>query len=137
MSSAQHYPQHPHGDLPTAYTWFFDLKQVHGDERVIRWDEFVEYFKRCSSSELGCGEHQALYSPALFDPPYRNRKNVVGATMLVVDVDHAVRFDDVVDRFRAAGFECLVHTTKRSMPGEERIRVIVPLLEPVEATTYT
>src|SRR5688572_7059952 len=84
-----------------------------------------------------------LFSPALFYPAYRLKKNVRSVSLLVLDCDHGADVGDSLRLWADMGLACLSYTTHShlrrtdSNPGAEpRFRIVVPLAEPIPADLY-
>jgi hypothetical protein len=77
---------------------------------------------------------EGAWTPALFRDNRKKKENLVHAGALLIDVDEAgdvARVASVI-----AGHLACVHSTFSSTPEAPRCRIVMPLVEPVDAATY-
>jgi hypothetical protein len=85
----------------------------------------------------------SLFSPALFQPAYRLKKNVLSITLLVLDYDHCADMERDFKVWCDMGLCCLLYTShshKRNTQcnpyAEPRFRIVVLLAEPIPANYF-
>ncbi len=82
-------------------------------------------------------------SPAKFQNNHRGKADVVELSMLILDYDHGVTFDEVCADHTTLGYVFAAHTTwshkritESNKEAEERIRILIPLDKPIPADRY-
>jgi hypothetical protein len=98
----------------------------------LTWDELARWLSRPT---IGVAKEQAgAWSPALYEGNVRRKSALVHAAALVLDVDDRGDVDavaEVVARYRAT-----VHETFSSTPKAPRCRIVLELMQAVDAATY-
>jgi uncharacterized protein DUF927/Cch-like protein len=104
------------------------------------WEEICA---RIAKPQVRADKDGPLFSPAVFEPLQRKKENVRYISELVLDYDHRADFDQDLDVWRGLGLAFAAYTTHSSYretdsnpDGEERFRVIVPLLEPIPGAEF-
>jgi hypothetical protein len=98
----------------------------------MAWEELGRWLARPSVGDAK--DEAGAWSPALYRENVRRKANLVAIGALVVDIDEAGDVDaaaDLVARYRA-----IVHETFSSNNDAPRCRIVLDLVEPVDATTY-
>jgi hypothetical protein len=103
-----------------------------GTPRTMTWLELAMYLSRPS---LGNAKDAAgAWSPALYERNIRRKSALVHACALVVDVDQAGDVDLVAEAL--ADYRALVHETFSSTTDAPRCRLVLPLAQAIDASTY-
>lgn len=74
------------------------------------------------------------WTPAKFKGDHKLKANLVHASALLIDVDEGGDVDRIADLL--VGHLAVVHSTFSSTPEKPRCRIVLPLVEPVDAATY-
>ena len=71
-----------------------------------------------------------LWSPTLYQPgATRSKSNVIAVSMLVLDQDNGVGWEEAIEPFSA--FKYLVHSSYNHTAEKPKYRIIIPLAHPV------
>lgn len=119
----------------------FDCVKDNAPKPQLRtWDQLLE---RIASPLVRAEKDGPLFSPAIFDPPKRGKKNVTEVSMLVLDYDHHANIEDDCAPWIDLELTFAVYSTHSSYQvtdsnpdAEERFRVMIPLLEPIPGDKF-
>jgi hypothetical protein len=113
--------------------WFSpSLYQTVGPEIPMPWGYFSERVEH--AREAPSKEGLARWAPVEFRDAKRCLANVIRAHAVVLDVDDGSVLDTIVAALE--GLFVIAHSTFSATPEQMRMRVVVPLDEPVDAEGY-
>src|SRR5688572_10972729 len=110
--------------------------------RVVErtWPELCENFQR---PQIRFEKDGHLFSPAVFDPPKRAKRNAKRLSLLVLDLDHAAKLGTIksgLSQLSSAYIISSTHShlrkTESNPNAEQRFRVVIPLAESIPAATF-
>lgn len=102
---------------------------------TLTWPDLVKRLTTFNRRERK--EGAPLWSPTAYhDGKRREKANVESITLAVGDLDHDVVYGDIVQHLRSLGVAFVLHSTFRSTPEEPRLRVVIPLVQPVAAQDW-
>lgn len=110
----------------------FRCKPQVGTPRVLSWGELADFL-----GEASVGDAKDIaggYSPARYEANIRRKPNLLSIGVLVVDVDGNGDVDRIADVVRR--YDAIVHETFSSTNDDPRCRVLLRLVEPVNAHLY-
>lgn len=113
--------------MPFRISTFLSLTRPEATEISLTWSEIVTLLS--SYKELHSKDAAPGWSPTVFEPSHRSRKNALESSMLVFDIDED--FDR--ERLKEFPFVFLLHETYTA----NRWRLVVPLKQPIPAEQYT
>ena len=100
-------------------------------QHQFTWDVFVALMTRCAAMPPIEDKHAwPLWSPTLYSPgASRGKKNVQAVSMLVLDQDSGVDWEQAIDPFHRVQY--LVHTSYSHTKEVPKFRIILPLAQPI------
>lgn len=121
-------------------SFFANKHATYPQVETITWQSFCQ---QIITPEVRTSKEGKLLSPALFEPAYRKNENAKELSMLILDYDHQAKLETDFKVWQTLGLCCAAYTThshKRvtdSNPkGEDRFRVIVPLVKPIPVELF-
>lgn len=106
-------------------------------EYRLTWTVLANVLKAESLVGKASKTDSMLFCPTLFGGRPRAKANATKAGILVLDVEHDASLDDALARLRAVELRSICYSTARSRPGDERYRIVIPLVTPVEPSEWT
>lgn len=104
------------------------------------WEELCDNFR---APRLRVEKDGPLFSPAVFDPPLRAKRNAKRLSLLVLDLDHAAKLGTIKSGLSQLGCAYIISSThshlrktESNQDAEPRYRVVIPLAEPIPASRF-
>lgn len=111
-----------------------------GDQHFLSWSALVEELSEAQLPRKLTGDPNqekaqwGAWSPGLYEGGHRNRRSLIHASALVIDVDAGGDVDLVADLLEDR--RAVVHATYKSTAEEPRCRIVLPFTAPVDPATY-
>ena len=104
-----------------------EKSSIPAEQRNSTWDSIAGLLTTHQVRQLKSGK---AFAPHRLKPgTTRSNDGVVALSMMVIDSDNGISFDNVVSRFD--GFHAAIHTTHTHRPEVPKVRAVVPLSEEV------
>lgn len=104
------------------------------------WEEICRNFR---NPRIRLEKDGPLFSPAVFEPPFRAKVNAKRLSLLVFDLDHATKLVTIkssLSKLACAFIISSTHShlrkTESNPNAEARYRIVIPLAEPIPATHF-
>jgi len=114
-------------------TKFTSVRSVRGRTLEYTFDQLADNFVELSEEPMDAKENSNLFAPTHFLGGYRKKDNAKYTSLIVLDIDEGISFDDVRCEVEDVGLSAILCTTASSKPDHHKFRVIVPLSS---ETTY-
>lgn len=110
--------------------------ESHIKEKKMNFQELCRWLAVFSISDTNKYD-SGLYLFAEMEEPYRNNDNVINRTALVLDFDELTSDMDIIGKFQEVlKFSYVAHSSYNHTPELPRVRLIIPLDEPIEPKYY-
>lgn len=121
--------------LQASIAKFSSLPNTRVLEQInVTWDHYLAFLAAEPADDFSDPMRHPGWSPVVYSPPARERKNIKTVNALVLDYDKGATFDKVLALW--AAHYGLVYTTKNHRDEAHRLRVVLPLSRPVTADEY-
>ena len=122
------------------FSIFGNKRDTNPQPASATWQKLCNDFKR---PQVRTQKDGWLFSPAIFDPAYRLKENVVEVSMLIYDIDHNAELQILKDKLTVLDSAYAIYSTHSHLRktdtnpnAEPRYRVCLPLKKPIQAKVF-